>query len=250
MLNEVMKIAKKAGQMMLEGFSTIHEKSDAANIVTDKDIEIQNMIIKELTLLLPNSSFIAEESDEHIETDGYVWIIDPIDGTTNFAYDYQHSAVSIALLNDHEVILGVCYQPYLDEMFIAQKGKGAYVNERLLHIQNHTLANGLIICGTSPYHKHMADKTFDRMKKIFLQARDIRRSGSAVLDICYVAAGRADAFYEEVLSPWDYAAASLILQEAGGDIEVIQGSWGFEKPIGLLVGNENIIHELKSIICD
>lgn len=248
MINNVKQIAIQAGTMMLEGFHNIQEKTDVANIVTNKDIEIQEYIISELKLLLPNSTFIAEENDTYEECDGDIWIIDPIDGTTNFAYDYRHSAVSIALLHDHEVILAVCYQPYATEMYTAQKGMGAYMNDSVLRVTKHPLSSGLVLCGTSPYYKHMAEQTFDHMKQIFLHGRDIRRSGSAVLDICYVASGRADAFYEELLSPWDYAAASLILQEAGGVITVINGTWGFSKPIGMIMGNVTIVEEIKALI--
>lgn len=248
MIHNVKQIAIQAGNMMLKGFDSIQEKTDVANIVTNKDIEIQEYIISELKQLLPASTFIAEENNTYEECDGDIWIIDPIDGTTNFAYDYHHSAVSIALLRDHEVILAVCYQPYLKEMYTAQKGMGAYLNDKKLQVRKNSLSSGLVLCGTSPYHKHMAEQTFEHMKQIFLHGRDIRRSGSAVLDICYVAAGRVDAFYEEILSPWDYAAASLILKEAGGDIAVINGTWGFSKPIGMIMGNAGIVKEIKELV--
>lgn len=248
MIEKVQQIAKVAGDMMLMGFDEIQEKGNVSNIVTDKDLKIQEYIIKELTKLLPEATFIAEENDCYIEMDGYQWIIDPIDGTTNFAYDFHHSAVSIALLYEHEVILGVCYNPYLQEMFYAKKKDGAFLNNKRIHVSAADLAQGLILCGTSPYYKAQAEETFDTMKKLFLNARDIRRGGSAVLDLCYVAAGRGDAYYEEVLSPWDYAAASLILEEAGGYIHIIRGSWGFHAPLGMLAGNKEIVAKMRSLL--
>lgn len=248
MLEQVKKIAIEAGNMMLQGFADIMEKSDAANIVTNKDIEVQSYIIEELTKLLPESSFLAEESEEYHEEDGYQWIIDPIDGTTNFAYDYHHSAVSIALMKEHEIIMGVCYNPYLHELFYAERGKGAYVNDTRLSITQAELKNGLILCGTAPYFKEYVQDTFEGMKQLFLHSRDIRRSGSAVLDMCYLAAGRADGYYEEVLSPWDYAAASLIVEEAGGVIHVIRGEWGFHAPLGMIAGNAQIVEEMRKLL--
>lgn len=248
MIEKVKEIAIQAGHMMLLGFDELKEKSDVANIVTNKDIEVQEYIIKELREILPQSTFIAEESESYQEEDGYQWIIDPIDGTTNFAYDFHHSAVSIALLKDHEVVMGVCYNPYLEEMFTAEKGKGAFVNDQRLHVTNASLDSALVLCGTAPYNKENADRTFENMKKLFLKGRDIRRGGSAVLDLCYIAAGRADAFYEEILSPWDYAAASLLIREAGGSIQVIHGTWGFHAPLGMVCGNECIVKEICTLL--
>lgn len=245
MLKKVIEIATQAGKMMLKGFHNIEEKTDTSNIVTNMDIEVQDFIIQELKKLLADSSFIAEESESYEEHDGYTWVIDPIDGTMNYAYGYQHSAVSIALLKDNEGIMGVCYNPYLKEVFYAEKGKGAFCNKLPLQVGNQALANGLLVCGTSPYYKCIADTTFLNMKKLFLKSRDIRRSGSAVLDLCYVAAGRCDAFYEEQLSPWDYAAASVILKEAGGYIHLLHDQvWGYAKPIGMIAGNEGIVKEV------
>lgn len=248
MIEKVKEIALQAGAMMLQGFEHINEKTDVANIVTNKDIEIQDFIVEACKKILPEATFIAEEDEVYQEQDGYQWIIDPIDGTTNFAYDFHHSAVSIGLLKDHEVILGVCYNPYLKEMFCAQKGMGAYLNDTNIQVSKQSLSKALVLCGTSPYYKQNSDKTFLRMKKIFMASRDIRRGGSAVLDLCYVAAGRADAYYEEVLSPWDYAAASLILQEAGGDMFIINGKWGFNAPLGMIAGNKTIVEEIYELI--
>lgn len=248
MLEEVKRIAMKAGAMMLDGFDQVMVKSDIANIVTNKDVEIQEYIIKELKEVLPASSFLAEEDKDAKEQDGYQWIIDPIDGTTNFAYDYHHSAVSIALMKEHEIIMGVCYNPYMKELFYAQKGEGAFLNDVAIHVSDAPLDRALIACGSAPYRKEYAQITFSNMQKFFLQGRDIRRSGSAVLDICYLAAGRVDGFYEESLSPWDYAAGSLILQEAQGTIHVIRGTWGFCEPIGIVAGNAHIVSQMVALL--
>lgn len=248
MIERVKEIAIQAGNMMLEGFQQIHEKTDIENIVTNKDIEVQEYIISELKRILPEATFLAEESTSYQENDGYQWVIDPIDGTTNFAYDYHHSVVSIGLLKDHEVVLGVCYNPYLDEMFHALKGKGSYVNDKRLQVNHHNLTSSLVLCGTTPYVKEKAEVTFENMKTLFLKARDIRRGGSAVLDICYIAAGRGDVFIEELLSPWDYAAASLILQEANGVMHIFNGTWGFQGMLGMIAGNSKVVEEVRVLL--
>lgn len=248
MLEAVIQIAREAGSMMLEGYQYVEEKQGSADIVTDKDKEIQAYIIQKVLKLLPDAAIMAEEDDVHQEMDGYQWIIDPIDGTTNVVYGYQHNAVSIALLDNHQAILGVCYDPYRNEVFYAQKGKGAFLNERVLHVSTRSLRDALVACGTSPYAKDKADITFTIMHDIFIHARDIRRSGSAVLDICYVACGRVDAFYEASLAPWDYAAAALILQEAGGSIHVPDGAWGYTKLLSLIMGNDVLIAEMRTLL--
>lgn len=248
MINEVKAIAKQAGNMMMQGYLSVEEKTDASNIVTDMDVKVQSYIIDELQKILPQSNIIAEESLHNVFQDGYTWIIDPIDGTMNYAYDYHHSAVSIALVKDGEGILGVCYNPYLDEIFYAEKGKGAYINNQRITVGKEKLSRALVVCGTAPYCKEKADTTFLNMKKLFLESRDIRRSGSAVLDICYVAAGRCDVFYEEQLSPWDYAAASIILQEAQGYIHALHAPWGFTDKLGMIAGNEEIVKEVQKLL--
>ncbi len=219
MLEEIKEIAYAVGQMFLERetFKT-DEKAGSNNIVTSMDLKAQEYIIKECQKILPEANFIAEEKENIVLSDEYTWIIDPLDGTTNFAYDYQFSAVSIALAKNREVIYGVVYNPYLDQMFSAEKGKGSYLNDQKLSVSNFELKDALLAVGTSPYNKDKSSITFAKLQKCFENARDLRRSGSAALDICYVASGKVDGFYEEVLAIWDYAAASLILSEAGGEI--------------------------------
>lgn len=249
LFEQVKEIAIQAADFMKNGvIHTINTKSDIANIVTDMDVKTQNFIIEHLTGLIDGAVFFAEEKQNQTLTNEYTWIIDPIDGTTNYAYDFHHSCVSIALAKDHEAVLGVCVNPYLNEVFYAIKGEGAYCNGKQLHVADHELASSLIMCGTSPYNKGYADVTFTCLKELFLHGRDIRRSGSAVMDLCYLASGRVDAFYEAQLSFWDYAAASLIVTEAGGAIHTMEGSWGDVEPIGFAAGNTKNLDDLLSIV--
>lgn len=248
-LNELQETIYLAGEMMRnDGFKEVLNKTDDANIVTDMDIKVQKFIIDRLSKLIPESKFFAEEKENNVLDEDYTWIIDPIDGTTNFAYDMKHSAISICLAKDKEAIIAFCYNPYLEELFYAIKGEGAYLNGNKISVTDNNFKKSLIMCGTSPYNKEVADKTFNTLKKLFLNGRDIRRSGSAVLDLCYLASGRIDAFYEEKLSFWDYAAASLIVEEANGKFKVLNGNWGDKNAVTVIAGNTNNIIELEENI--
>lgn len=228
----------------------IHTKEGHANFVTDMDVSIQNELMEKLQDVVPGASFIAEEKDNG-EPAGLTWLIDPIDGTQNFINGYQHSAISVALVAEGKGCLGVVYDPYLQEMFWAVRGGGAFVNDRPIKVSERPLETGLVILGTSPYRRDLAKKTFSAAQTIFQSCGDIRRSGSAALDLCYLAAGRCEGFFEMVLSPWDYAAASVLIQEAGGMIDAIApDAWGYGKPIGIVAGNQKAFQALKTIVED
>lgn len=247
---EMEKIAKGAGELITHhGDLQIDEKSDAANIVTNMDVASQNYIIEKCQQLIPNSSFYAEEEGRQELGEKYTWVIDPIDGTTNFAYDFQHSCISIALLYQQKGIVGVIYDPYLDECFVGIEGKQSTLNGKAIHCTSNIASHALVMIGTSPYNKALADETFDIAKRLFINCRDLRRSGSAALDICYVACGRVDAFYESQLSPWDYAAGKVILENAQGKSHALHGeSFDYSKPIGVLFTNQTCFEEVKEII--
>ena len=231
MLNEIIDIVKEAGQIVLHSQNIqdqVQSKEGRANFVTKYDLEVQNFLYQELAKLYPDAAFLGEEDD--IKTDRsskvlneYCFIIDPIDGTTNFIMDYHHSAISVALLYRGQLAAGIVYNPYLDEVFYAAKGTGAYLNDKPLKLVNLPLQDGLVSVGTCPYYREKADETFALTRKLYDKALDIRRSGSAALDICYVAAGRFVLYFEMLLSPWDFSAASLILTEAGGCIHTLEG---------------------------
>ncbi|CAM3061996.1 inositol monophosphatase family protein [Streptobacillus felis] len=249
LITKVIEIVVEAGNL-IEGteISNIYSKGDLVNVVTDVDIKSQNFLIKNLNPLIENAIFLAEEKENEILTDEYTWIIDPIDGTTNYTYSFKHSAVSVALLKNKEVILGVCYNPYLEEVFYAIKNNGSYLNGELLKIEDKKLEESLIMCGTSPYKKELADETFRVMKVLYLKGKDIRRSGSAVNDLCYLAAGRVDGFYEGELAIWDFSAAKLIIEEAGGVLEILNGKWGDKHSVKVIAGNKKNISEIKEIV--
>ncbi len=219
MINKITQIVKEAGKIILSAHnqeSTITAKEGKKNFVTKYDVAVQDFLFRELGKAFPEAEFVGEEGESNLESRSLRFIIDPIDGTTNFMQDYRCSCISVALCKENEIIAGVVLNPYSDEIFSAEKGKGAYLNGEKISVSDRPLSDGLALFGTSPYHPENTDETFALLRKVFDLSRDIRRSGSAAYDICMVACGRCEVFFEKALQPWDVAAGTLILKEAGG----------------------------------
>ena len=251
MLNQVIEIVKRAGKIYKSADDDlgVTKKGSNVNLVTKYDKLIQDFLFTELKKVIPNASFMGEEGDENKEiSDGYCFIIDPIDGTTNFIKGFQRSAISVGLTKDKELYLGVVLDPDLDNIFYAERGKGAYLNGKRIHINNVDMENSLVLFGTCPYEHEFADKTFDIAKELFLKSIEVRRSGTAALDICYVASGKSDFFYELILRPWDWAGATVILREAGGTAKTADGNDVDPSKIqSYICGNEKNIEEFYEI---
>lgn len=196
-----------------------------ADYVTQVDLRIQEYLTQKLAEAFPDVEMMAEEGDARVSAQGKkVWILDPIDGTTNLMRDCQHSAVSLALWDNDHMEFGVVYNPFLEETFTAYAGKGAFLNGLPISVTNsETMKDCLVAIGTSPYRKENAKRNFALFEKIFMQVMDLRRAGTASLDFAYVACGRYDCFFELDLKPWDYAAGWLLVQEAGGKVTDWQG---------------------------
>ena len=205
-------------------------------------VKVQKYIKSHIEALYPDAKFIGEEgSSDELSDEGYAFIVDPIDGTTNFVKDYHHSAISVALLKGREVVAGVVYNPYLDEVFHAIKGQGAFLNGKKISVSSSPIGKALVLFGSSPYDKQLFPETIKVVSEYFYNALDIRRSGSAALDLCYVACGRADVFVELQVSPWDFAAGKLLIEEAGGVVTTLDGApLSFEGKTSILAKN-NII---------
>lgn len=244
-------IAKRAGALILNSkIGSVTEKGGSANVVTDIDVKCQQFVVAECLKLLPQSCILAEEGEARQISDRFTWVIDPIDGTTNYLYDYHHSCVSIALYYQKKGVVGVVYDPYLDECFVGIEGAGSTCNGKELRVTGNSLENALVMTGTSPYDKTLANKTFGIMKELFLNSRDIRRSGSAALDLCYLAGGRIDAFYEHTLQPWDYAAGAIIVRGAHGTVEAMtEHALDELQPTGILASNGSCHAALRNIVC-
>lgn len=230
------------------GSSQIFEKG-TSNYVTQVDYNVEEFLVQELSKILPESNIITEEATQNkFDFQKPTWILDPVDGTTNLMHGYNHSAISLALFVDKKPSIGIVYNPSSGELFTAKANVGAFLNGNKIHVSsNKTLEKSLICFGTSPYEKEKSEKVFSITQKIYISCQDIRRSGSAALDIAYVACGRLEAYYEMGLKPWDYAAGLLILREAGGKIT----NWKSEAPdvsaCSDILASNGLIHELVMI---
>lgn len=238
------KTAKKAGQLILKESKKAIKVSEKGinDLVTNVDKASEILIIKEIQKQYPTHAIIAEESVEDAETlaekfanSTHIWIIDPLDGTTNFAHKLPIYAISIAVFKtkkieksnnfeylDGELIAGVVHAPALDETFYAEKGKGAFLNGKRIKVSDvKTIENGLTVTGFGPTHREANLPYFQRILK---KSQAVRRLGAASLDLCYIACGRFDAYWEFGLKPWDIAAGALIIEEAGGRVTDSNGN--------------------------
>ncbi|MBR5255281.1 MAG: inositol monophosphatase [Bacteroidales bacterium] len=196
----------------------VHDKGARENIVTSSDIAVQHFLTGRLSALLPGSGFLAEEEDEVDLAHSDVWIIDPIDGTANYARGNENCCISVALVRNGELSMGVVYSPWRGELYSAEKGRGALCNGKPIHVSNRSYEKGLLFTAMSTYKKDLSRKCSDIIYDIYMECNDVRRTGSAAVELCLMAAGFVELYFEMRLMPWDYAAASLILQEAGGTI--------------------------------
>lgn len=242
MLNAVVQAAREAGSILLSAHdlrNAVSEKEGVGNFVTTYDVKVQNFLRKKLLTAVPQAHFVGEEDTVHDDAlHGLAFIVDPIDCTANFVRGWKHSAVSIALAQDGELILGVVYNPYRDEMFTAQKGRGALLDGQPIHVSARTMDRGVFCFGTSPYDRALRARSFRIASRLMDRMQDLRRFGSAALDLTDIACGRAELGFECILQPWDYAAGALILQEAGGRISQLDGSpITLDRPCSILSGN-------------
>jgi myo-inositol-1(or 4)-monophosphatase len=186
------------------------------DLVTDADRRSERTVVSVLKSRFPDHQILAEEGSTGGDSARYRWIIDPLDGTTNFAHGYPHYGVSIALEIDGSLGVGVVYDPNLDELFHAAAGAGAFLNGKPIRVSETDQLLRSLLCTGFPYDRSKLNGSLRHWQYFVRRAQGVRRDGSAALDICYVAAGRFDAFWEDHLFPWDFAAATLIVQEAGG----------------------------------
>lgn len=219
------QMMKNADRSVLE----VDDKAGHANFVTNYDKKIQGELKKKLLAVYPGALFVGEEddsdtSDSDIESDKFAFIVDPIDGTTNFMKDYRQSCISVGLTYGGELVAGVVYKPYSEELICAEKGKGAFCNGKPIHVSNSDLDHALVSFGTAPYYEELRRKSFEKAEEFSARCIDVRRSGSAAIDLCNVAMGRVDLYFEYRICPWDIAAGAVIVTEAGGKISQTDGS--------------------------
>ena len=224
-LDLIVSAEREGAGLILEAHEILAEaKTDRRNVVTEYDRRVQELLMTRLREALPEARFFCEEmnAQDHLDA-GQLFIIDPIDGTMNFVHGFHHSCISVAYAEHGVVRAGAIYNPYVDEMFTAIAGQGAWLNGRPIHVTGAGLSESLVCFGSSPYAPELADRTFALTKALFTAGLDVRREASAALDLCSVAAGRAGLYFELQLSLWDYAAGVLIVEEAGGQCCTIDG---------------------------
>ncbi len=224
-LDAVKKTAVTAGKMIKRHLGRVRriEYKGAINIVTDVDKKAEALIIKELKKSFPDYGVLAEESPEQ-KRGSAKWIIDPLDGTTNFAHGFPFFAVSIGLEKEGRVVLGAVYDPLREELFYARRGKGAFLNKKKIGVSTvKKIAKSFLATGFSYTFKDKKNNNINNFANFMQASLAVRRAGAASLDLCYVACGRFDGFWELDLFPWDMAAAAVIIEEAGGKLSDFRG---------------------------
>jgi myo-inositol-1(or 4)-monophosphatase len=220
------RAAMEAGKILnrLFGRTDKISKKGAIDLVTEADLQSEKKILEVLTREFPGDRLLTEESGLHEQRSQRTWIIDPLDGTTNFAHGFPFFAISMALEVDGELVLGVVYNPHAGEYFEALLGQGAHLNSLPIEVSSVQRLNEALLATGFPYDIHEdPDHVMTLFRKMVTKAQGVRRPGSAALDLCYVASGIFDGFWEERLQPWDTAAGCLILTEAGGRVSTFKG---------------------------
>lgn len=251
LLPQIQAIVREAGALILgaDVEKGVVEKSNHQDLVTRYDGAVQAFLQQRLLALAPEAGFLGEEDQPGaLVRRQAMFVVDPIDGTTNFIKGYNHSAISVGLCDGGQMALGVVYNPYTDELFSARRGGGAFLNGAPLRLSPCPMEDAVSVMGTSPYYRELADLTFAIGRRLFDRNLDMRRSGSAALDLCDLAAGRIDCYFECLLSPWDLAAGSLIAQEAGAVVtDLVGGPLPFDRKSSLAAANPQCHGELLAI---
>lgn len=254
-LADLERMARQAGQILSNGYEKDHQVNfkGVIDLVTEIDHLSEEYIIGEIQRLFPEHSILAEESGSLKGSDGHLWIIDPIDGTVNYAHGVPMFCVSIAYAYQGQAILGAVFDPMRDEMFTAERGKGAWLNGRALQVANaEELKRSLLVTGF-PYDTwNTLLDNFANFEKLAKMTQGVRRLGSAALDLCYVGAGRFDGYWELSVKPWDVAAAGLVAEEAGAKVTDAKGAKDYlsAPQLSILAANttlhEKIMFELNN----
>jgi len=228
MLNKIIEISKQAGSIIRDGFgknNVVEFKTDEGNLVTEIDKKAEKTIIDFVNKNYPADSILAEEGNNKKGTSENLWVIDPLDGTTNFAHGLPIFAVSIGVIRKKEIIAGVVYDVMNDIVYSAEKGSGAFANNKKIKVStNSKLGRSLLATGFAYNVKENPEHTFEKFAAITKSVRAVRRLGSAALDICHVAKGIYDGFWEVNLNPWDVCAGMIISKEAGASVTDFSGN--------------------------
>ena len=240
-----LRAAKEAGAILRQGLEQqrVIEFKGEKNLVTDIDRRSEKAIAELVQRELPHHSVVCEEGTRLQGDSGYRWLVDPLDGTTNYAHGYPCFSVSIGVEKDDELIFGLVYDPSLEELFTAERGGGAFLNGKRLQVSTIcTMSHALLATGFPNDVAGATQNNLDYFGRFMKRAQGVRRPGSAALDLCYVAAGRFDGFWELKLYPWDMAAGSLMVTEAGGQVTDLRGgSHRLSNP--QILASNGLLHE-------
>jgi myo-inositol-1(or 4)-monophosphatase len=243
-------IAKEAGKIILE-----HRYQDKdiklksiSNLITKVDKISENKIIELIGKYFPNHSILTEETGYIKKESLYQWIVDPLDGTTNYAHNFPFFCISIALQKEDEIILGIIYDPIQDEIFSAMKGNGAFLNGKRIRVSNVNCLKDSLLAFGLPYELTLDDNNFIPFINLSRRSHGVRRTGSAALDLAYIACGRLDGFWSHKLSPWDILAGVIIIEEAGGKVTDFENHKISFKETNIVASNGFIHEELLNIL--
>ena len=247
----LISLSKEAGEVLKEGFGKAHEihYKGPINLVTEIDRKSEDLLVNRIKSTFPDHSIVAEESGFHDGDDGHRWFIDPVDGTSNYAKGMPFFCVSIGYSFQGQMRLAAAYDPIRDESFYSEKGQGAWLNGKRIHVTcTEKPIDSMLVTGF-PYDIHQKENNLDNFRRLSFQVQTVRRLGSAVLDQAYVAAGRIDGYWEVGVSAWDIAAGSLLIEEAGGLVTTLKGDPNyFKPPFDMLAANPMLHPKLLKIL--
>ena len=255
-INVMIKACRKASKNLIRDFGEIENLQVSlkgpGDFVSTADKKVEKILIDELQKARPNYSILSEEIGLIKNDESFKWIIDPIDGTANFLHGIPHFAISIGLESNKEIIAGIIYDPIKDEMFVAEKGNGSYLNNQRMRVSARSKLKECIIFTGGPsfksndQEKDLSLKEYNQFSSIV--HTPIRKMGSAALDIAYVAAGRCDGFWQRNLNYWDIAAGIILVKEAGGFVTDLKGNKDYVENKNILVTNSKISHEMIDVL--
>lgn len=248
-VNIAVEAARAAGDIIVRHMDRLDRVKVSSkhnnDLVTEVDVKAEQAIIETIHKVYPTHGILAEESGLNQGEDDYTWIIDPLDGTANYVHGFPHFAVSIAVKYKNRIEHGVVYDPVRGECFSASRGKGAILNDRRIRVNQLANMNQALLGTGFPFrNKALAERYFSTFQALFGKCAGIRRAGAAALDLAYVAAGRLDGFWEFNLQPWDIAAGSLLIKEAGGLVGDFSGGESYMKTGNIVAGNPKIFKSL------
>lgn len=254
-INVMIGAVQKAGRALIRDFGELEHlqvsQKRLGDFVSTADHRSEQILIQELQKARPSFGFLLEESGviEAQDNDPHRWLVDPLDGTTNFLHGIPYFAVSVGLQKDQEIIAGVIYNPITDELFWVEKGKGAFLNQRRIRVSGRRYLNESLIGMGTPFRPHTNKKEFTQtLERLMPQSAGLRRHGAAALDLAYVAAGRLDGYFASDLSPWDLAAGLLMVKEAGGYVGDFQGGSDIIQLGNIIAANDHLFDQLMKVL--